>query len=310
MKTEVAALLGPTAVGKTELAVGVAERLRAEIVSIDSIQIYTGMNVGTAKPTADQRARVPHHLVDLLPVSHELTVAQFQLLARKAIADIAERGRLPLLVGGSGLYWRAVVDDLRFPPRSQRVRARLEAETAAEGGDRMHRRLHELDPVAAASIAPANARRTIRALEVIEITGRPFSEFAKEWTRYEALYDLRAAGLTRPRADLHRRIEARIGHMLANGLIEEAHRLGAGAMSRAARQALGYGQILEAGIGASRSEIGDAIARATRRFARRQESWFRSDPRIMWFEASAPRISEQLCSFLSSVRSGTLEAGA
>jgi tRNA dimethylallyltransferase len=165
--TRVGAIVGPTAAGKTDIAVEVAERLDAEIVSIDSIQIYSGMDIGTAKPTPDQRARVPHHLLDQRTPDHELTVAEFQDLARSAIAEIAGRGRLPLLVGGSGLYWRAVVDDLQFPPRSKDKRAQLEKAAANHGGEALFARLTELDPVAASVIAPSNTRRVIRALEVI-----------------------------------------------------------------------------------------------------------------------------------------------
>ena len=285
----VAAIVGPTAVGKTELSLEVAERLDAEIVSVDSMQIYIGMDVGTAKVSEAERARVPHHMLDLHAPDHDLTVAEFQALARAAIEDIAGRGKMPLLVGGSGLYFRAVVDELSFPPRSPTVRSSLEAEADELGSEALHARLAELDAVAAARIEPANARRSIRALEVIEITGRPFSD-NDSWERYESIYDIRIAGLTRDRADLYRRVEERVDAMLAAGLVDEARSL-EGTLSRTARQALGYKQILD-DAEASPEGRRDAIVRATKRFARRQESWFRADPRVVWFDAGTSGADE------------------
>jgi tRNA dimethylallyltransferase len=299
---QVAAIVGPTAVGKTEVSLDVAERLGAEVISIDSMQIYQGMDIGTAKPSAADRARIPHHLIDLRPPSHELTVAEYQSLARAAIDDVVGRGRLPLLVGGSGLYWRAVVDNLDFPPRSARVRADLEAEAQEVGGDELHRRLQKVDSVAAAAIAPANVRRTVRALEVLEITGRPFSDFAKAWGSYASRYDLSVAGLKRTHSDLFSRIEARVDRMMAAGLAGETETLAAAGMSAAARQALGYRQVLEAGPDASTSQIRGEIVRATKRFARRQESWFGADPRVVWFDASEPFFLSQLVEFLGRAR--------
>jgi tRNA dimethylallyltransferase len=295
---QVAAIVGPTAVGKTEVSLDVAERLGAEVISIDSMQIYQGMDIGTAKPSAADRARISHHLIDLRPPSHELTVAEYQSLARAAIDDVVGRGRLPLLVGGSGLYWRAVVDNLDFPPRSARVRADLEAEAQEVGGDELHRRLQKVDSVAAAAIAPANVRRTVRALEVLEITGRPFSDFAKAWGSYASRYALSVAGLKRTHSDLFSRIEARVDVMMAAGLAGETETLAAAGMSAAARQALGYRQVLEADPDASTTQIRDEIVRATKRFARRQESWFRTDPRVVWFDASEPLFITRLVEFL------------
>ena len=278
----VAAIVGPTAVGKTELALEVAQRLDAEVVSIDSMQIYVGMDIGTAKVGEAERARVPHHLLDLHTPDYELTVAEFQAHARAAIDDIAGRGKIPLLVGGSGLYFRAVIDELSFPPRSPAVRSALEAQAEELGAEALHARLAELDPVAAERIEPNNARRSIRALEVIEITGRPFSD-NDSWERYESIYDIRIAGMTRERGDLHRRIEARVDAMLEAGLVDEARSFEA-KLGRTARQALGYKQILDDPEAPSEA-MREAIVRATKRFARRQESWFRADPRVMWFDA-------------------------
>lgn len=279
----VAAIVGPTAVGKTELSLRIAEELGAEIVSLDSMQVYRGMDVGTAKPDAETRARVPHHLLDLFEPDHEVSVSEFQDLARRVIADISDREKLPLLVGGSGLYYRAVVDELSFPPRRDDVRQRLEEEADELGSDALYERLKALDPKAALKIEPGNTRRTVRALEVIEITGRPFSDNVT-WESYESIYDLTVVGLTRPRDELFEFIERRVDAMLEAGLIDEAKRVAARGMSRTARQALGYRQILEGDA----ERIRDAIVKATKRFARRQESWFRADPRIECFDLSEP----------------------
>ena len=298
-RIRIAAIVGPTAAGKTDLSVEIAARLGAEIVSVDSAQVYSGMDIGTAKPSPEQRAAVRHHLIDAYPPSHELAVAEFQSLARSSIATIAERGRLPLLVGGSGLYWRAVVDDLEFPPHSPDVRARLEDEAQAVGKEKMHARLAAVDPAAAASIDPTNVRRTIRALEVTEITGHLFSDYARAWTSYVGRYDLSVAGVTRARAELWARIEARVDLMMGAGLLSEARSL-APVLSSTARQTLGYRQILDAARGASPEVIRDEIVRATKRFARRQLSWFRRDPRVVWFDASAPDTVDRLLNLLTS----------
>lgn len=293
-KPHVVALVGPTAVGKTELSFELADRLGAEIVSVDSMQVYVGMDIGTAKVSVDDRQRVPHHLIDIRPPEEDLTVAEFQSLARDAIDDISTRGKVPLLVGGSGLYLRAVVDELEFPTRSPDVRERLEADAEAMGPEALHQRLSDLDPKAASRIEPGNTRRTIRALEVIELTGRPFSE-NDSWDRYESIYDLRIAGLALDRAALFARIEARVDRMLAEGLVEEVAALGP-SLGRTARQALGYRQVL----GSPPESLRDDIVRATKRFARRQESWFKSDPRVTWFDAGAPDLIETLVGYLDA----------
>jgi tRNA dimethylallyltransferase len=284
MKPRVVAIVGPTAVGKSAAAMETAERLGAEIISVDSMQLYAGMDIGTDKASEEMRARVPHHLLDLKHPSEEVTVAEFQALARAAIEDISSRGSVPLLVGGSGLYFRAVVDDLEFPPQAEEVRARLEEEAEAVGAEVLHERLVDLDPPAAARIDPGNARRTIRALEVIEITGRRFSD-NDSWDRYESIYELHAIGLTRPREELFERIERRVSGMLARGLVEEAREISDEGMGRTARMALGYRQVLDMPE-ATQDELMTEIVRATKRFARRQESWFRSDPRVTWIAGS------------------------
>lgn len=289
--TKVAALVGPTAVGKTAVSLRVAEELDAEIVSVDSMQIYRGMDVGTAKPARAEMQRVPHHLVDLRDPTHELTVAEYQELGRAAIDDIAGRGRLPLLVGGSGLYFRALVDDLEFPPRSEEVRRMLELEAEELGPQGLYARLREVDPAAAARIEPGNVRRIVRALEVIEITGGLFSDNVS-WDRYESRYELSVAGLERDRDDLHRRIEARVDAMLAAGLVAEAEEVGRRGLGRTAAQALGYRQVYEGA-----ADLRDEIARATRRYARRQLAWFKADPRIHWIDAASPALPDRVVAF-------------
>lgn len=288
----VAALVGPTALGKSEAGARVAERLQAEVVSVDSMQVYRGLDAGTAKPPHVLRAAVPHHLIDIVEPSHELTVAEFQSLARAAIADIWERGKLPLLVGGSGLYFRAAVDDLSFPPRSAEVRRTLEAEAAAVGYRAMHQRLVALDPEAAARIESSNLRRVVRALEVIELTGRPFSR-GYSWDGYSSVYRLAVAGLELDRDRLRGLISARVDRMLAGGLVAEARELASNNPSLIARQALGYRQVFEE-PDAAPGELRDRIVSATSRFARRQMSWFKADPRVVWFDASRLDLVETL----------------
>lgn len=278
----VAAIVGPTAVGKTAVSLEVAESLGAEIVSIDSMQLYKGMDIGTDKPDRAAMERVPHHLVDVVGPDREITVAEFQAMACAAIEDIHGRGKIALLVGGSGLYFRAAVDALEFPPHSPEVRAELEERADEEGSEALYSRLQSLDPKAAARIEPGNARRIVRALEVIELTGRPFSD-NDSWETYESIYDLNVVGLTLEREDLYRRVAERVDRMIERGLVEEAGELFRRGMSLTARQALGYRQVLE---GPREIDLlREQIVRATKRFARRQESWFRADPRITWMDA-------------------------
>jgi tRNA dimethylallyltransferase len=292
MTVRVAAIVGPTAVGKSAIAVEVAEALGGEIVSIDSMQVYSGMDIGTDKATTDMRWRVPHHLLDHWLPSHNVTVSEFQAEARSAINHITKREKLPVLVGGSGLYFRAVVDDLSFPPRSANVREALELELEELGAAALHRRLEQLDAPAASKIEPANARRIVRALEVIELTGQPFSD-NDSFDRYDSIYDLVVVGLSRPRAQLYERIERRVGRMLELGLIEEARTLADLGVGRTARQGLGYRQIHDS-PDADQGVLHDEIVRATKRFARRQESWFRADPRVEWFDADEPGCAANL----------------
>ena len=281
-------ICGPTAVGKTSLAVALAEHLRGEIICADSRTIYRGMDIGTAKPSAELRARVPHHVLDIADPEDTFTVADFQTVARRAIQDIRARGRLPLLVGGTGLYIRAVVDDLSIPrvPSDRALRDRLMTEEEAAGAGALHRRLTTLDPTAASRIHPANLRRVVRALEVIEATGRPISEQQQRGRRA-----LRATviGLVAERVELYRRIDARVDQQLAVGLADETRRLLTLGIRAAAPslQTLGYKELagwLQGAYGYE--EAVRLLKRNTRRYAKRQLTWFRRDPRIQWIDVT------------------------
>lgn len=284
------AIVGPTASGKSALAVGVAQRVgpHAEIVGTDSMQVYRGMDIGTATPTAAERGGVPHHLLDVWEPSHAVTVAEFQATARGVIGEIRSRGGVPVVVGGSGLYVSAVLDDLRFPGTDPEVRARWERELADVGPERLHARLAEVDPAAAEAILPSNGRRIVRALEVVEITGEPF--VARLPDPVEVLPAVRV-GLDIPREELDARIEQRVDRMWEQGFVDEVRALaGRGlAGTPTASRALGYQQVLSLLHG----EITEAQARqetvdATRRFARRQQRWFRRDARIVWIRYDSP----------------------
>jgi tRNA dimethylallyltransferase len=285
----VVAIVGPTAAGKSDLALELALRLGGEVVNADSMQLYRGMDVGTAKLGIEERKGVPHHLLDIWDVTETASVADYQRMAREAIAAIHERGRVPLLVGGSGLYIRAVIDDLDFPGTDPRLRARLDAELADAGPAALHARLAELDPAAAAAILPGNGRRIVRALEVIEMTGRPFSASMPSYE--DAKDDVTQLGLTVPRPELDERIAARVERMWSAGLVEEVRRLEPYGLrdGLTASRALGYAQVLRFLSGEwSEEHARQETVRATRRFARRQESWFRRDPRVRWVGYDAP----------------------
>jgi tRNA dimethylallyltransferase len=275
------ALVGPTATGKSALAVELARQLGGEVVNADSMQLYRGMDVGTAKPTAAERQGVPHHLLDVWEVTERASVAEYQRLARAAVDAVLARGRVPLLVGGSGLYVRAVLDRLEFPGTDPALRARLEAELAAAGPASLHSRLSAVDPAAAAGILPSNGRRLVRALEVLELTGRPFAATLPAPAAY---YDTVQLGLDR--ADLDERVAARVDRMWAAGLVAEVRALEARGLrdSPTAGRALGYQQVLARG---DTPAARDETVRATRRFVRRQRSWFRRDDRVRWLDAAA-----------------------
>jgi tRNA dimethylallyltransferase len=290
----VLALVGPTASGKTEAALRVAVSLGAEIVSVDSMLVYRGMDVGTAKPTPDQRAGVQHHLIDVVEPSEPFSVASFQSLGRLALSGIADRDRPALLAGGSGLYFRALVDDLEFPGTDADLRAALEAEAELVGAGRLHQRLADMDPQAATKIDPANARRTIRALEVAAITGREFSSFAAGWDRYPP-GRVRAAGVAMPREVQDARVRMRVATMLDLGLLDEVRALVAQGLGGwlTSTQAIGYAEFARHLAGGM--SLGDAVERTvkrTRNLVRRQLAWFRRDPRIRWFEVGAGGAAE------------------
>lgn len=287
------AIVGPTASGKSGLALRVARDRAAagppvEVVAIDAFTVYRGMNLGTAKPPPAVRAEIPHHLIDMLDPAEELSVAAFQSLARDTIARIRARGSTPLLVGGSGLYWRAVVDDLRFPPTDAVTRARLEARWQDDPAG-AHALLSVEDPVAAEGIAPENVRRTIRALEVVELTGEPFSAFREAWSRFDSvLPELDVAYLEPTTERLRADIASRAREMVVSGLLDEAQALrDRGPLSRTAAQAIGYAEAFAVLDGqAAVDQLATAITTRTWRYAKRQRSWFRADPRCV---VSAPQ---------------------
>lgn len=283
-------IVGPTASGKSAFAMALA-RLAGdvEIVSGDSMQVYRHMDIGTAKATAADRGAVRHHLLDIVDPAEDFTLSRFVQAAEAAFADLAARGRRGLLVGGTGLYVQALVDDLTIPPAFPVLRARLEAEADTEGLASLFDRLAGLDPLAASRIDPANRRRIVRALEVTEGAGRPFSSFGPGIDAYGAT-SFRLIGLDRPRVDLDRRIEQRYRCQLAQGFLAEVETL----LGRpqgwgpTASQALGYRELARhlKGDVTLDAAVADAVAR-TRRFARRQQRWFRRDPRIRWLDGSA-----------------------
>jgi tRNA dimethylallyltransferase len=300
MGTDVIAVVGATATGKSGLAIELARALGGEIVNADSMQLYQGMDIGTAKEPAAARRGVPHHLLDLWPVTQTANVADYQKLARAAIEEITGRGRVPLLVGGSGLYVRAALDDLDFPGTDTGTRARLEDELAVVGPAALHTRLATLDPAAAAAILPGNGRRIVRALEVIEISGRPFSATMPAYEQARPAVQL---GLTLPRPELDRRIAARVDRMWQAGLeAEVASLVGQGLRDgKTASRALGYSQLLRYLDGEyTREQARLETIRATRRFARRQEAWFRRDPRVSWLDATRETLLADATTMIAS----------
>ncbi|MDN3056560.1 tRNA (adenosine(37)-N6)-dimethylallyltransferase MiaA [Streptomyces sp. SRF1] len=297
----VIAVVGPTAAGKSDLGVALARHLDGEVVNADSMQLYRGMDIGTAKLTEDERQGVPHRLLDIWDVTRTASVAEYQRLARGEMDRLLAEGRTPVLVGGSGLYIRGAIDALEFPGTDPAVRARLEAELEEQGPGALHARLAAADPEAARAILPSNGRRVVRALEVIEITGRPFTA---NLPGHEAVYDTLQIGVDVERPELDERIALRVDRMWDAGLVEEVRRLeDAGLRSgRTASRALGYQQVLAALAGECTEEEAKAeTVRATKRFARRQDSWFRRDPRVHWLSGAADRRRELLASALALV---------
>lgn len=285
-------VVGATATGKSDLGLALAHG-GGEIINGDALQLYRGMNIGTAKLSVDERAGIPHHLVDVLDIGQSASVADFQIMARRAIDDIEERGLQPVIVGGSGLYIRAVTDDMRFPGTDPAVRARLESEAAAQGSAVLHSRLGGLDPAAAQKIAPGDTRRVVRALEVIEITGEPFTAYLPDYTYVRPTVQI---GLVLERDTLHRRIAERVHRMWDAGWVDEVVRLRESGLrpDSTAGQAIGYAEIMAHLDGTMTQE--EAIQRTivrTRQFAKRQETWFRRDRRIHVLPADAPDLVER-----------------
>ena len=285
----VVAVVGPTATGKSELAVALAQRVDAEIINADSMQLYVGMDIGTAKLAPEHRGGIAHHLLDVWPIAKSAAVAEYQQLARTAIADIHRRGKLPILVGGSGLYLRGALDRLTFPGESPLIRRRLYGELSRRGAPALHARLQRMDPQAAAHILPSNGRRIVRALEVIELTGQPF---IARMPAFDSVYNCVQLGLDR--ADLDERVAARVLRMMDLGWLNEVRELLPHGLrdSPTAGKALGYAQLLgclddRGAVTGDVDEAVDVTIRATQRFVRRQRSWFRRDPRVHWLDAQS-----------------------
>lgn len=281
---KLAALVGPTAVGKTELSIKLAQEINGEIISCDSMQVYKGMNIGTAKATEDEQVAIPHHLISIINPCKSFTVADYQKLARDKIQEISANGKIPLLVGGTGLYYQAVVDDYQFFPMDSimPVRKKWENTCSINGLEYLYKKLLEIDKEYAIKIGRNDKKRIIHALEVYDITGRPFSEFQQKKTDK---YHLAPIGLFMERDVLYNRIEERVMKMLDNGLIDEVYSLREKGCTLAhnSMQALGYKQVyyyLEGMM--TRDEMIDMIKKETRRFAKRQYTWFNKDKRIVW----------------------------
>jgi tRNA dimethylallyltransferase len=285
-------ICGPTATGKSDLALEVAQKYDGEIINADSMQLYQGMDIGTAKLTVEERRGIPHHLLDILKVSQDASVAQYQEQARAAIEDIESRGKVAIVVGGTGLYIKSIVDEMNFPETDPDLRKKLEDEAELLGAAELYSRLRLLDPEAAAAIEPANSRRIIRALEVIEVTGKPYSANLPSDTSLR-FPDALHIGLSMERSSLAPRIEARVHRMFEQGLIAEVETLlGEGLLEGAtAQRAIGYAQV----IALIRGEVTQNLAIeetvvATRQYVRRQETWFKRDQRIQWIGEGEPRL--------------------
>jgi tRNA dimethylallyltransferase len=295
----VLAVVGPTATGKTALAVALAQRIGGEVINADSMQLYRGMDIGTAKPDLAERGGVPHHLLDIWHVREAASVAEYRRRARAEIDRLRSAGIPPLLVGGSGLYVRAVLDELDFPGTDPAVRARLEEELATVGAAGLHARLAALDPAAAAAVLPSNGRRIVRALEVVELTGGPFRATMPEATPH---YPAVVVGLDREAAELDERVAARVDRMWRQGFADEVAALAADGLREGptASRALGYGQVLSQLDGAlTADEARERTVTATRRFVRRQRSWFRRDPAATWLDAARPDLLDAVTAVIA-----------
>lgn len=303
----VVAVVGPTAAGKSDLGVALARHLGGEVINADSMQLYRGMDIGTAKLSEGERRGVPHHLLGIWDVTVAASVAEYQRLARAHIERLRAEGRVPVLVGGSGLYVRGAIDAMEFPGTDPDVRARLEAELAERGAGALHARLAEADPAASRAILPSNGRRVVRALEVIEITGRPFTA---NLPGHESFYETVQVGVDVARPELDERIAARVDRMWEEGLVAEVRGLEEAGLrtGRTASRALGYQQVLATLAGeCTEREAREETVRATKRFARRQDSWFRRDPRVHWLsgaQADRPELTGRALALLEEAVTG------
>lgn len=297
MKREIVIfLVGPTAVGKSEVAVGLAQMMGAEIISCDSMQVYKGMDIGTAKPPQSLRSQIPHHLVDLIEPHQNYSCAEFIKRAEVLIEDIFQRGKLPLLVGGSGLYVKALVDGIFPGPNADwKIRKALHLQTKRYGDGFLYETLAKVDPAAASKLHPNDRRRIVRALEVYEKTGIPISRLQPKREGIFLRYEVMIIGLTRERGDLYRRINERVDRMFGDGLVEEVKNLATKGMGLIAKQALGYKEIV--GYLEGKYDLEEArrlLKRATRRFAKRQLTWFRHDERVKWVNISPDEPAEKV----------------
>ncbi len=287
-------IIGPTAVGKTKLAIECALALNGELVGTDSMQAVTGMDIGTAKPTVQELGDIPHHMLDLWPIGHRADVVQFRDLAREAIAGIVERELTPIVVGGSVLYVKAILDQFDFPTTDPSVRGRYEAMLDQDGPEKLHELLAQRDPVTATNILPGNGRRIVRALEVIELTGKPYHSRLPDLV--EEIPSIRI-GLEIDRVSMDARIEQRVDQMLERGLVEEVKELESQGLRAAptASRAIGYSQVLTHLNGEiTKMEMREKIIHATQKFARRQQRWFRQDPRVHWVPWDSAQLTNSV----------------
>jgi len=303
MKTKVLAIVGPTAVGKTQITLSLANRLGGEIISADSMQVYRRMDIGTAKPSQAERQMVRHHLLDVVEPGEPFSAADYQRLAREAVDDIVKRDKLPIFSGGTGLYFRAAIDEYNFIPveNNWKVRDHLRQQVREVGLEAVYHRLKSVDPQVAARIHPNDERRIIRALEVFQLTGQPLSFWEQQKDKAKSVYDAVFIGLNRPREELYARINLRVEAMFNQGLIAEVQNLVQQNLGFVAGQALGYKELIPYLQGTlSLEEAKEQIKLQTRRLAKRQLTWFRADPRVTWIDVTdMQRAEDELLAILA-----------